>query len=142
MVYLFKTPLPKAGQSVGFASSRAKSSRWLIGPTNLKSTVGQYSRTDHTNCRPVLDWSTVRCTYSAYHHVFEAYIADENSLNLVGYNEGTSTGRYLHANSNPGTICTWVPGVSYPFSRRASKTGYSEFIHAHYARHKRLIRLD
>jgi hypothetical protein len=26
-----------------------ESSRRRLGPTNLKSTVGQYSRTDHTN---------------------------------------------------------------------------------------------
>jgi hypothetical protein len=63
MVYFFKTPLPKAGQSTRFASSPAKSgsspaksSRQLLGPTNLKSTVGQYSRTDHSN--------TVRDLYS------------------------------------------------------------------------------
>ena len=49
MVYFFKTPSPKAGQSVRFASSPAKSSRQLLGPTNLKSTVSQYLRTDHTN---------------------------------------------------------------------------------------------
>ena len=49
MVYFFKTPSPKAGWSVRFASSPAKSGRRLLGPTNLKSTVGQYSCTDHTN---------------------------------------------------------------------------------------------
>jgi hypothetical protein len=49
MVYFFKTPLPKAGQSIRFASSPIKSGHQLLGPTNLKSTVGQYSRTDHTN---------------------------------------------------------------------------------------------
>ena len=49
MVYFFKTPSPKAGRSVRFASSPVKSGRRLLGPTNLKSTVGQYSRTDHTN---------------------------------------------------------------------------------------------
>ncbi len=49
MVYFFKTPLPKARQSVRFTSSPAKSGRQLQSPTNLKSTVGQYSRTDHTN---------------------------------------------------------------------------------------------
>jgi hypothetical protein len=49
MVYFFKIPLPKAGQSVRFASSPVKSDRRLLGPTNLKSTVGQYSLTNHTN---------------------------------------------------------------------------------------------
>jgi hypothetical protein len=49
MVYLFKTPLPKAGQSVRFASSPVTSGRQLLGPYDLKSTVGQYSRTVHTN---------------------------------------------------------------------------------------------
>ena len=49
MVYFFKTPSPKAGRSVRFASSPVKSGRRLLGPTNPKSTVGQYSRTDHTN---------------------------------------------------------------------------------------------
>ncbi len=50
VVYFFKTPSPKAGRSVRFASSPVKSGRrLLLGPTNLKSTVGQYSRTDHTN---------------------------------------------------------------------------------------------
>ena len=49
MVNFFKTPLIKAGQSVTFASSPAKSGCQLLGPTNLKSTVGQYSCTDHIN---------------------------------------------------------------------------------------------
>jgi hypothetical protein len=49
MVYFFKTPSPKAGRSVRFASSPVKSDRRLLVPTNLKLTVGQYSRTDHTN---------------------------------------------------------------------------------------------
>jgi hypothetical protein len=49
MVYFFKTPLPKAGRSVRFASLPVKSSRQLLGPNNIKSTVGQYSRTDHRN---------------------------------------------------------------------------------------------
>jgi hypothetical protein len=49
MVYFFKTPSPKAERSVRFASSPAKSGRQLLGPTNHKSSVGQYSRTDHTN---------------------------------------------------------------------------------------------
>ena len=49
MVYFFKTPSPKAGRSVRFASSPVKSGRRLLGTTNLKSTVGQYSHTDHTN---------------------------------------------------------------------------------------------
>jgi hypothetical protein len=39
MVYFFKTSSPKAGQSVRFASSPAKSGRQLLGPTDLKSTV-------------------------------------------------------------------------------------------------------
>ena len=34
MVYFIKTPSPKAGRSVRFASSPAKSGRWLLGPTN------------------------------------------------------------------------------------------------------------
>ena len=49
MVHIFRTPTPKAGRSVTFASSPVKSDGRLLGPTNLKSTVGQYSRTDHTN---------------------------------------------------------------------------------------------
>jgi hypothetical protein len=32
-----------------FSFSPAKSGCQLIGPSNLKSTVGQYLRTDHTN---------------------------------------------------------------------------------------------
>lgn len=38
MVYLFKTPLPKAGQYVMFASL---SNGRLIGPYDVKSTLGQ-----------------------------------------------------------------------------------------------------
>ena len=49
MVYLFKSPLPKAGQSVRVASSHVKSGCQLLGPTDLKSTVSQYLRSDHTN---------------------------------------------------------------------------------------------
>ena len=49
MVYVYKTPSPKAGRSVRFASSPVKPNVRLLGPTNLKSTVGQYSCTDHTN---------------------------------------------------------------------------------------------
>jgi hypothetical protein len=49
MVFVFKTPSPKAGRSVRFASSPTKSDRRPLGSTNLKSTVGQYSCTKHTN---------------------------------------------------------------------------------------------
>ena len=50
MVYSFKTPSPKkSGRSVTFASSTVKSDGRPVGSTNLRSTVGQYSRTDHTN---------------------------------------------------------------------------------------------
>ncbi|KAI2510454.1 hypothetical protein MHU86_4027 [Fragilaria crotonensis] len=38
MVYVYKTPSPKAGRSVRFASSPVKSNVRLLGPTNLKST--------------------------------------------------------------------------------------------------------
>ena len=50
MVYVYKTPSPKvAGRSVRFASSPVKSVGQLMVPTNLKFTVGQYSRTEHAN---------------------------------------------------------------------------------------------
>ena len=72
MVYVFKTPSPKAGRSVRFASSPVKSDGRLLGSTNLKSTVGQYSRTDHTNTvmvarlEPPVQGSTVEVNYSPY----------------------------------------------------------------------------
>ncbi|KAI2495610.1 hypothetical protein MHU86_18884 [Fragilaria crotonensis] len=37
MVHIFRTPTPKAGRSVTFASSPVKSDGRLLGPTNLKS---------------------------------------------------------------------------------------------------------
>ena len=70
MVHIFRTPTPKAGRSVTFASSPVKSDGRLLGPTNLKSTVGQYSRTDHTNTVmvarlvPPVQGSTVEEKYS------------------------------------------------------------------------------
>ncbi|KAI2511544.1 hypothetical protein MHU86_2798 [Fragilaria crotonensis] len=70
MVHIFRTPLPKAGRSVTFASSPVKSDGRLLGPTNLKSTVGLYSRTDHTNTVmvarlvPPVQGSTVEGKYS------------------------------------------------------------------------------
>ena len=54
MVYVFKTPLPKAGQSVRFASSPTKSDRQPSGSTNLTSTVGQYLYTEHKYCHGCL----------------------------------------------------------------------------------------
>ena len=71
MVHIFRTPTPKAGRSVTFASSPVKSDGRLLGPTNLKSTVGQYSRTDHTNTvmvarlAPPVQGSTVEEKYSS-----------------------------------------------------------------------------
>jgi hypothetical protein len=67
MVHIFRTPTPKAGRSVTFASSPVKSDGRLLGLTNLKSTVGQYSRTDHTNTVKY-QYSTVqRCSrYEEY----------------------------------------------------------------------------
>ena len=70
MVYVYKTPSPKAGRSVRFASSPVKSNVRLLGSTNLKSTVGQYSCTDHTNTvmvarlEPPVQGSTVEEKYS------------------------------------------------------------------------------
>jgi hypothetical protein len=64
MVYFFKTPSPKAGRSVRFASSPVKSGRRLLGSTNLKSTVGQYSRTDHTNTVTNFSFSILHQSYS------------------------------------------------------------------------------
>ncbi|KAI2509888.1 hypothetical protein MHU86_4453 [Fragilaria crotonensis] len=91
MVYVFKTPSPKAGRSVRFASSPVKSNVRLLGPTNLKSTVGQYSCTDHTNTvmvarlEPPVQGSTVERNYSSDHWANLRTAVNNLSLTAINF---------------------------------------------------------
>ncbi|KAI2488886.1 hypothetical protein MHU86_25940 [Fragilaria crotonensis] len=91
MVYVYKTPSPKAGRSVRFASSPVKSNVRLLGPTNLKSTVGQYSCTDHTNTvmvarlEPPVQGSTVERNYSSDHWANLRTAVNNLSLTAINF---------------------------------------------------------
>ena len=70
---MYSRPLcPRLDNPSGRASSPVKSDGRLLGSTNLKSTVGQYSRTDYTNTlmvarlKPPVQGSTVEVNYSPY----------------------------------------------------------------------------
>ncbi|KAI2508340.1 hypothetical protein MHU86_6014 [Fragilaria crotonensis] len=90
MVYVYKTPSPKAGRSVRFASP-VKSNVRLLGPTNLKSTVGQYSCTDHTNTvmvarlEPPVQGSTVERNYSSDHWANLRTAVNNLSLTAINF---------------------------------------------------------